>query len=222
MLREAESWDEHRWGIGHLGLLQQQGAIRATYHLFHRKFRWLDRLPYLLVRLAEPGIARRCLEQFDSCSVEEHHRASIKFLGEQSQLRGDILQIAPDGSAISHRLSAAIDGLKGIPFDDSIAEGPHARVLRLARHSRRACWPWLASSVRMKENLQVAREMIPSVNEDLVSLWCNYKSIVQLRRGRRGARGKKISRATFFDYIYKMSFCHEDMDSPEAPGESGD
>jgi hypothetical protein len=207
VLEASTKWSAETWMLSHAALIELQGCIRATCHLARRVFAWLDRLPYLLARLGEPGVARRCVEQWESCRADEHHRVSRKYMA--GALRADIDAVRPDGSGISARLDVALMGFRGIPFDDSVAEGPHARSMRIARHSRRSCWPWIASSLRLGQNLRDARELLSGVDADLRALWCSHTSIIRVG-GRWPLQGKKISRQKFLLYVYHMSFCNEE------------
>ena len=55
-------------------------CVRATYQLAFMKFEYLWKLPYVLVRILIPGIRALCLEQWNSCPSEAHHRLTRRFL----------------------------------------------------------------------------------------------------------------------------------------------
>lgn len=76
-----------------------------------------------------------------------HHKVSVAFLCEGSALRRAIDEMPQYG--MSARLFSAVRALGAVPLDDAVAEGPHARAHRLELHSRRACWPWHDSSLRL-------------------------------------------------------------------------
>jgi hypothetical protein len=221
ILQVSNTWGEAHWGLGHQALMQMQGCVRGTVHLARRKFAWLGRLPYLLCRLDMPGVARESLKQWHSCAAADHHRVTRAFMSEDGHLRGFINDIRADGTGIDGKLQSAMDSLAAVPFDDSIAEGPHARMQRIARHSRRACWPWLASTMRLQQGLDDCRELITTTDADLDVLWCGYTSIIRVG-GRGSYQAKKIKRSNFNDIIYRMSFCHEVDNADGDHGDAGD
>ena len=47
-----------------------------------------------------------------------------------------------------------MDSVAEIPFDDVFNEGPHSLAKRIIDRTRRATWPWIASSMRVKQNLR--------------------------------------------------------------------
>lgn len=217
MLAEAESWHEEQWGLGHKGLLELQGVIRATYHLAQRKFEWLGKVPYLLAKLDQKGILEECERQWAAKPASEHHRVTQLFMAKGGPLRADLDKVSTDG--VSPRLEAAIGSLAMVPFDDGINEGPHAQAHRLAQHARRAGWPWVAASMRLKQNIQDARVLAPSLDLPLKVVWSTWTSV--LRVGGDLRRGQRIKRQKFIDYIYRMSFCHEAPLRPKVDGEDG-
>jgi hypothetical protein len=221
VLEESVNWTEDTWGLGHAALVQLQGRIRFAFFLELRKFRRLDRLPYLLCRLAEPGVAARCIEQWDSADPREHHRVTRRFVMEGGALRADIQAIEPSGSGMSDTLEQEVIALGNIPMDDSIAEGPHARAMRIANRSRRACWPWVASTLRLEANLSDARELVSATDVDLPALWCGYTSILRVG-GRSGLKPVKMNRQKFVDYLYRMAFAKEPMPQQHGDQDDGD
>ena len=206
VLQESSQWTTETWQLGDRGLLECQGCVRGAVALARMKFQWADRLPYLLARLHEPGIARRCQEQWLSVPPAQHHRVSRYFM--EGALRQEIDAVLPDGSGISARLRAALRGFDGVPFDDSVAEGPHARASRIAKHARASRWPWIASTLRLSQNIDTVRELLPIVGGDLRSRWCGSTSVIR-HGGRWPLQRPRMSHGKFVDYVYRMSFCHE-------------
>lgn len=216
LLQESAAWSEERWGLGHQGLLELQGVIRATHLRGRRKFAWMGRLPYLLCRLDQPGVRDQCLQQWEATEEQHHHRVSIAFLKEGSAMRRDIDDMPANG--MSESLQAAVQGLGAVPLDDSVSEGPHAKAHRIARHSHRASWPWLASTMRIDQNLIDAREVAASVDADFKKLWCGVSSIVRVD-GRYDLQNSRMPKQRLLDYVYRMSFLFETR--PDGGGGGG-
>lgn len=60
-------------------------------------------------------------------------------------------------------LRDAVNRLKDIPTDGAVAEGPHARGMRVGQASRAARWYWIASTMRLTPNINDARPIIDRV-----------------------------------------------------------
>lgn len=215
MLAEAETWNEARWGLGLPALLELQGVVRATHHLVHRKFEWLRKVPYLLARVGQEGVVEECLRQWDAIPPERHHRVTRSFLAPGSVLRAAMDRALVEG--VSPRLQAAVDSLRAMPFDDGVNEGPHAQAQRFAAHARRACWPWIAASMRLQQNLQDAREMAPAIDVSLRSVWSQWTSLLCVG-GRHQLVRQRVKRQKFIDNIYRMAFFFEHTRIAEAQG----
>ena len=113
---------------------------------------------------------------------------------------GSVLQpmvgrVHADGHIPDPELRREVDSIQAIPFDDTVAEAPHARANHLQRSARGSTWPWLASTMRLDQNLQDLKEMLPAVGADLDGLWKNHKSVLQWRKYRLG-RNFRLSPAT--------------------------
>jgi hypothetical protein len=137
-------------------------------------------------------------------------------------LRAYFDALAEDASNMTPLLRSEVLSLKSLPFDDAVAEGPHARAKRILGHSRGAMWPWVASSCRLAQNLKDIRDTLPAVDGDLGELWAAYKSVLRVgdfpETGRLVNPRMPISRV--HDYVYRMSFC-KDPDEPLAAGGDG-
>ena len=68
-LDEANSWAPSSLGGDMAFWSEVQGCVRATVALAQEKIQFLDKVPYLLVRLGEEGIKRKALYQFGACSI---------------------------------------------------------------------------------------------------------------------------------------------------------
>lgn len=142
----ANEWNEGSWGMDYAFLLTAQASIRGAFALSVEKLSFLDRLPYLLFRLRQPGIAQRALGEFDRTPEASHHRVSVLFLGASSRLRREVEAIRPDASGISPILDAELVGLSGPPL---LHGGP-----QIGAYFFRFVWPvarWLSSVLGNKE-----------------------------------------------------------------------
>ena len=209
-LHEANLWTPTTFGTSLQHLLEMQGAVRTLWSLGLRKWAFLDRVPYLFVRLDQPGVKAVCLAQWASARPEEHHRLTQWFM-----LRADIDQLGQDGLNMPRRLQNEINGLKAMPFDDSVAEGPHAVAKRVLDHSRSASWPWVASSCRVRQNLVDVRNLLPAVGGNLQSLWSANKTVVRVTERDGQEANLRMPYKKFLNYVYRMSFCCE-HDAQEA------
>lgn len=151
-LEEANGWGPETWNAGGTPIwVSCQACVRLTFEIGMQKVSFLDRVPYLLARLEEPGVCRRCMEQWESCAPAGHHRVTRDFF--EGALRFDIAAMQNDGAGATARLKQEIRSLSLIPLDDSVAESPHAIGGRLMQHSRASKWPWVASTMRLEQNL---------------------------------------------------------------------
>lgn len=90
-------------------------------------------------------------------------------------------------------------------MDDTIAEGPHARAKKIYDHTRVASWPWVASTMRLSDNIRDLQEIAPSLGIDIEVLWRSWKSLLQVRAGQRGARNMRVTTKKFRGMVYHMS-----------------
>jgi hypothetical protein len=115
-----------------------------------------------------------------------------------------VLMLATIRHPFASRLRQAIQPIKDTPMDDTAGEGPHAIAHRQMLHSRRARWPWVASSCRMRQNMVVVDTLIPAVDANLQTDWDRYKSVLHLSEA-DAVRNKKIARSKFEMNVYRMS-----------------
>ena len=221
-LDEANEWTSTTWMCGE-DWLDMQAAVRAAFILATKNIDFLDRVPYLLAKLGEDGIKAKCLAQYNSCAPIRHHRVTLEFLAVGSPLREDIDKMGEDGSGMSARLKAEVDSLAAIPMDDSRAEAPHAAANRIMRHSGASKWPWVASTMRLAQNLQDIERIPKATGADLQSIWANYSSIMRGPSSRLPGRPLKKKPRTIQREVYHMSFASELVpEVPQPPVEPGD
>ena len=178
-LAEANAWHAAEFG-GYAEVLQHaQGCARAAHHLATLKTAWVDKIPYLFARLREPGVKAMCLDQWHAVPMMYHHRFSVAMMQPGGILRADFDRFPDDG--LSHALEEAIEGVATIPMDDSVAEGPHAKVEAVSLASRRrGTWEeWTAASMRLDQNLEDIDTLVPAVGADLQREWNRWSSILQ-------------------------------------------
>ena len=203
MLEVANSWTVGTFGSGPVFFQQYIGCVRLTALLGEQKLVWADRLPYLLTRLDEAGVKDRCLEQYANGVPGTHHRVTEEFLQPGSRLRHDIDNMG-DGTPMSEELAFEVQSLKDIVLDDGIGEGPHALASRIKQHSRSCSWPFVASSMRISQNLRDCREIDHDIDIDLQSLWCNFKSVVRFNGSKRSLKPVRMHDKPFSDRVYRM------------------
>ena len=199
-----------------------QGAVRALHALAVRKLDYLDKVPFLLSRLDEPNIKEKCLRQWESCSITQHHRVTRHFLepGHRSGLREKVDRcIAADGSINDFELRKEVRALQSIPIDDSIAEGPHAAASRVKRAAPSADFPWIASTMRLTQNLKDVKE---HTTDELQREWLSYKTILQVR-AHKLAMPVRMKKNLFRAYIFRLNAhphydrYRNDQENPGAP-----
>ena len=82
-------------------------------------------------------------------------------------------------------------------MDDSIVEFPHAMASRLVKSGRATKFPFLASSMRFKQNWTTVREFGSAASADLPQEWSSYTSLLQVhtKKCRRSMRISKKNSA---------------------------
>ena len=161
------------------GVLELQVAVRGAYVLGRKRHEWLSRLPYLLVRMFEPGMKSRILQQYAEFS--NHHSWTNKILSPGCQLRLDF--DAMDESSARATASMALrreqEALELVPVDDSIAESPHSIGNRLAGHARGSTFGWVAASMRLEQNLTDVNAWTADdkLECDLTQEWLTYTNL---------------------------------------------
>ena len=130
-LTTARDWTAHDFG-GHEEVFREaQRCAQAVCVRASAKVQFFDEVPWFLARLDQPGVKARCLAQYAQGDPSLHHRVTHEFLDPARALRGHVNAIQDDGSNVSAVLENEIASLRMIPFDDSTAEGPHARAKRI-------------------------------------------------------------------------------------------
>ena len=121
-------------------------------------------------------------------------------------LRRDVERINDDGTGLSEELARAVDAMDLIPLDDTVGEGPHAVANVLSTRARRSSWAWVASSMRLDQNLTDVNDLLPAVDANLEAQWDLFKAVVQ-PPGRRQSLPKRMTRKKFEDSVYHLADC---------------
>lgn len=221
---EANTWKEGAFGSGLTpeALAGLQVCVRFSYSIAFKRHDYLSTVPYLLARLLQPGIKQRCLAQYTS--MQNHHPVTDYFLSPSGPLRSDVDMLEPDGAGATHRLRQEVHVLGLIPFDDSVAESPHAVGNRVGRHSSSCGFAWVASSMRLDQNLRDVALWVDALGDDLQQVWMRHGSILQTQRHKL-SRNMRMKPKDLRDKVYMFgAFCRnqslpmsgEDVDVADA------
>ena len=203
-LAECQEWDVGTFGSGfsYDDIVELKTCVRASYVLAEKRHAYLSRLPYLIVRIFEPGVKSRILQQY--ADFDNHHPLTEKFLAPGTQLRHDVDLLdchAPHNA--SPRLRAEVEALSLVSLDDSIAESPHALGNQLGRHARGSTFGWVASSMRVPQNLVDVNAWSAALKVDLQQEWLTYTKVLQTSRRNLG-RPMRLTPKEFRNRSYHM------------------
>ena len=202
MLSEASSWDTGSFPDATIQELDcLKACVRASYTLAKDRHSFLDRIPWLFARLDQPGVKDICIHQYASFSG--HHPISDMIMKTDSQLRHDLEQVHADGSGLSDKLRVWVDIFKRMPLDDSNAESPHAAGNRIGRHGSRSSFAWVASTMRLAQNLEDVRNYSQALQADLDELWYAHSSLLQTKT-RALHRPKRCSPKAYRQQLYEV------------------
>ena len=217
-LKQANEWSAYFWGLpGDWAMFQ--GCVRNTFLQGSRKFDFLDKVPWLIARLAEPGVRDRVRAQWAGTAAHHHHRATVAFM---TEFGAELDLIGDDGEGISERLSRELKSWCCIPLDDSVAEAPHAIAKRISQHARHAGLAWVAASTRLDHNLKDVRTLPGALDIDFSLVWTNYKSVLQPERSKHPGRPVKHNFRRCCDELYTIGFArHGSLAAPVVGGAGG-
>ena len=176
--------------------------MRACANLGKRKVAHLDRVPYLLARLDQPGIRDRCLEQWQEVSAAEHDLVTREFLDPSMRLRSFVDDIGDDGTIPSVILRYEVKSIQNVKMDDTVNEAPHAVAEHVARRNVQSNWAWIASSARLEQNLDDIQSLSHCC--DLQTEWDRYTSVLQVS-DIKARRSKKMKPREAYAQVYFMS-----------------
>ena len=121
----------------------------------------------------------------------------------EGPLRADVDRLNPDGTGATDLVKAEVAAVARVPFDDSIAESPHAAGNRISRHAQRAGFPWIASSMRLQQNIHDVRSWSQALNVDIQREWDRPASILQTDR-RKLHRNMRVAPQQLHRFVYMM------------------
>ena len=191
-------------GISQEKLSMLQVCVRGTFVLAKIRHQHLSTVPWLLAMLLQPGVKQRCIDLYNANT--QHEPLTHMFLHPDGELRAHVDALAPDGSGASELLAQEVKGPGNIPFDDSIAEGPHAKGNSIGRQAKGCGFPWVASTMRLGQNLRDARRWSKAMNIDLQTQWMKHKSVLQtdFANAAKLDRNVKMSAIEFRKRLYHV------------------
>jgi hypothetical protein len=95
-------------------------------------------------------------------------------------LRNDFDALPSGDTTLPASLSDAIRPVIDMPFDDVIAEGPHAAGKHIIDATKRATWPWIASTMRLEQNFKDLELFAGLADEQ--KLWNDWSMVVNTKR----------------------------------------
>ena len=152
---------------------------------------------------AEDGVKARCLEHFNSIEPTDHLRMTAWSLdpNRPDSLRQDVDQMGHGEAVMSPRLQAAVQALVRVPLDDCVCEGPHAQAKRLKMPASAAKWAWVASSMRLKQNLTTCKELATKT-APFRAAWTSWSIVVQ--PARKSQRVPKMKPKEVHRRLYRL------------------
>ena len=214
-LATSAAWSCAEFGDCSLQFLGElQGAVRVVVGVGRIKLSMLNRLPLLLARVGmEAGVVKRCVDEYTKTPVNMRDDITSAFLEPGCPMRAQLDHLARTGD-MSLQLKREIQSLCDVPFNDVVCEAPHAHAKRIGDSARRGSWAWLASSVRLKQNLEDAVLLPSMTGVDLQLVWNRWKSALQTS-SKSSCRNKKIKRKAFLHRVYRVGTV-DGFDAPEA------
>lgn len=179
------SWPNDDWGPGVNVRRAGVGAVTYAVDLTLRLFDFFDRIPYLLVRLREPGVRDKARDQFGSAPVVTRHRGSVHVLGPESTFEEDAGAMQPDGTCASEELGREIDIIGMLNFNDSISACPNVAAHKLYEAASSSNLAWICSTMRHSACLASYEEIVMKTGADIEIEWKRWTSMLQAGIGRR-------------------------------------
>ena len=142
------------------------------------------------------------------------------FLAPDGALRPDVDLLDDRGGGATERLKMAIDSIEAMPFDDSIAESPHAIGNAIGRHARGSTFTWIASTMRLEQNLRDIHDWSNALGVDIEQEWLTYTSLLQTSPRKYG-RPMRIKPASFRDRMYHMGLFSKGLRTANDDGDDG-
>ena len=109
------------------------------------------RAKFLISRLEKPPVSYS--DAGSSGKLARHHDPVTQSLFVDDSVLSRLVAQLQDGGALPPEVQAVRDTVADIPLMDSVAEGPHAVATKIGAASRAPTWSWIASSMKLKQNL---------------------------------------------------------------------
>ena len=129
----------------------------------------MKQLPYAWARLGVHPEAKEEIIQLWNTTPEANRDPASQAIMTDPVMRAQFDEYE-HGSDMGEDLSSEVSSIADLNFDDSVGEGPHARATRVGMGSRRAQWPWIASTLRLDQNIALV-ERYSELGVDMQSLW---------------------------------------------------
>ena len=202
-------------------LSQAQGCVRMVHALGLEKLQLRDQVPYLVARLRQPGVRARVVQQWGSASPESHHRLTRKICQPGGDLRAHLDAVTEDGRNLSPSLEEVVRSLELAPMDDTVCEQPHAAAKKISGAASGSKFPWVASSLRLEQNLDDCRQLPRTLSMSLDGPWSKFKTVIQ--PARKETLAPKLKHRAFEKRLYScdhlVGFSEEGGVGQQLPGE---
>ena len=140
------------------------------------------------------------------------HRVSHYLLSSSPGCLGSDFRVWAAGSHMSQRLRSEITAYQLCMLDDSMVEGPHARIGRVTRGASCSGPAWWSGVIRSAQNAR-ARELSSTVSPNIFEVFFRkWKLLAQLdERCYRACKMRRVLTSTFLNFVYR-SGPHNIMD----------
>lgn len=132
--------------------LSRSYAFRCGAAVVERTWTFLEYMPYSLARARERSVMERCWAEFQATPQAKQRRVSVVFFGEEWVLREHV-QAYLAGGRLHEELGKALLSVERVPMTEECIESPRAVMQREKRRQSAGSRAWMASSLRLKQNL---------------------------------------------------------------------
>ena len=154
--------------------------------------------------------AKEMLKKFKlartSSGAGQVHRVSRYLMSEEDGCLGSDFRDYVAGAPMSRQLRTEITAYQLCMLDDSLVEGPHARIGRVTRYAVNSKAGWWSASLRMEQNnlaRAVAEQTRPQRFDTLFAQW----KVLGQSDPKAYSRGRcqRISHSKFIDMVYRTN-----------------
>ena len=166
------------WVVAH-GLVDDlHDVINHVCGLFELKFKFLDELPYIIIRMRDRSIARRCLERRDALAArgKELHRITEYFFAFASGMR-PLVEAYVAGAPMDERLSRALQPYEWLKFDEAYIEREHQLASKERQRAHGVQNPFVQATLQAPFNATIVDRVreSPSLRQIFVKCWDKFK-----------------------------------------------